>query len=91
MARIMAERLNRSIAPFMVMLPLRGWSSLDREGKALFDPVADAAFAEELRANLNDGSRIREVDANLYSTEFAQACIEAFKEVWAEHQAALGA
>lgn len=91
MARIMAERLNRSIAPFMVMLPLRGWSSLDREGKALYDPAADAAFAEELRAHLNDGSRIREVDANLYSTEFAEACIGAFKEVWAEHQAAQGA
>jgi len=90
MARIMAERLNRSIAPFMVMLPLRGWSSLDREGKALYDPVADAAFAEELRANLSDVSRIREVDANLYSTEFAEACIKAFTEVWAEHQAVQG-
>jgi len=91
MARIMADRLNRSIAPFMVMLPLQGWSSLDREGKALYDPEADAAFAEELRAHLNDGSRIREVDANLYSTEFAEACIAAFTEVWAEHQAAQGA
>jgi uncharacterized protein (UPF0261 family) len=90
MARIMAERLNRSIAPFMVMLPLRGWSSLDQEGKALYDPEADAAFAEELRAHVNDGSRIREVDANLYSREFAEACIGAFKEVWAEHQATLG-
>ncbi|MHB9150324.1 MAG: Tm-1-like ATP-binding domain-containing protein [Thermoleophilia bacterium] len=90
MARVMADRLNRSKAPFLVMLPLRGWSLLDQEGKTLYDPVADAAFAEELRAHLNDGSRIREVDANLYSTEFAEACVDAFKEVWVDHQAAKG-
>ncbi len=87
MARIMAGRLNRARAPFMVMLPTKGWSSLDREGKALYDPQADAAFAQELRARLDDPSRIREVEANLYSEEFAQACIAAFVEVWREHEA----
>ena len=87
MARIMAGRLNRARAPFMVMLPTKGWSSLDREGKALYDPQADDAFAQELRARLDDPSRIREVEANLYSEEFAQACIAAFVEVWREHEA----
>lgn len=82
MARIMAERLNRAQAPFLVMLPTQGWSSLDREGKALYDPEADAAFAEELKGALAEPERIREVDANLYSTEFAESCIVAFREVW---------
>jgi uncharacterized protein (UPF0261 family) len=87
MARILADRLNRATAPFYVMLPLQGWSSLDREGKALWDPEADAAFADELKTALADPSRIREVDANLYSTEFAAASVAAFEEAWAEHQA----
>ena len=85
MAQVMAERLNRSRAPFLVMLPTQGWSSLDREGKALHDPEADAAFVEELAACLTDPSRIREVEANLYSEAFAEACVAAFQEVWAEH------
>ena len=83
-ARELAARLNRSTAPFLVLLPLRGWSSLDREGCALYDPVADQAFADELAVRLDRPERIRTVDANLYSPEFGVACVEAFLEVWAE-------
>ena len=83
-ARELAARLNRSTAPFLVLLPLRGWSSLDREGCALYDPMADQAFADELAARLDRPERIRTVDANLYSAEFGVACVEAFLEVWAE-------
>ena len=86
MARIMAERLNRSKAPFAVMLPTQGWSSLDREGKALYDPEADAAFSEELRSRLDDPGRVREADAHLYSAEFAEFCVAAFLDVWREHE-----
>ena len=86
MARIMAERLNRSKAPFAVMLPTQGWSSLDREGKALYDPEADAAFSEELRSRLDDPGRVREADAHLYSAEFAESCVAAFLDVWREHE-----
>ena len=83
-ARELAARLNVSRGPFLVVLPLQGWSSLDREGRALYDPVADQAFADELAARLDRPERIRTVDANLYSAEFGGACVDAFLEVWAE-------
>jgi uncharacterized protein (UPF0261 family) len=83
-ARELAARLNVSCAPFLVLLPLQGWSSLDRVGCALHDPVADRAFADELAAHLDRPERIRSVDANLYSAEFGVACVDAFLEVWAE-------
>ncbi|HZK48716.1 MAG TPA: Tm-1-like ATP-binding domain-containing protein [Thermoleophilia bacterium] len=81
-ARIVAERLNRATAPFRFLVPTLGWSSLDREGAPLWDPAADAAFVAELRSCLDDPTLVVEVAANLYSTTFADACAEAFLEVW---------
>ncbi|MHB8870247.1 MAG: Tm-1-like ATP-binding domain-containing protein, partial [Thermoleophilia bacterium] len=86
MARVVAARLNEARAPYLFLLPLEGWSSLDRPGGALWDPDADAAFADELRAELRDLGRIREVPGNLYTPEFGVACADAFAEVWAEHR-----
>jgi uncharacterized protein (UPF0261 family) len=86
-ARELAQRLNASPGPYLFLLPVRGWSSLDREGGALHDPAADAAFHEELALHLARPDRIRTVDANLYSPEFGAACVEAFFEVWQESRA----
>lgn len=84
MARVIAERLNRATAPFLFLLPSQGWSSLDRDGAALWNPEADAAFVGELSSRLRDPSRLREVPGNLYTREFGLACADAFAEVWAE-------
>jgi uncharacterized protein (UPF0261 family) len=83
-ARELAVRLNASRGPYLFLLPLRGWSSLDREDRALYDPLADAAFHEELSLHLDRPERIKTVDANLYSEEFGAACVEAFSQVWQE-------
>lgn len=42
------ERLGESRGPVAVMLPLKGFSQLNIEGGPLFDPQADAGFAEGL-------------------------------------------
>jgi uncharacterized protein (UPF0261 family) len=81
-----AARLNRARAPYLFLLPLGGFSSLDAAGRALYDPEADAAFARVLRSGLADPGRVEEVDANLYSPRFADACVAAFLRVWAEHR-----
>ncbi len=86
MAGLVAERLNRAIAPYLFLLPARGWSSLGRAGGALHDPEADAAFAHELRRLVKDPDRIRDVDTDGYSPEFGDACAAAFLEVWAQEK-----
>ncbi len=83
-ARAVADRLNACRAPYLFLLPLEGWSSLDREGRPLHDPVADQAFHEELVGLLDQPERIRLVPANLYTPEFGEACVKAFLEVWTE-------
>jgi uncharacterized protein (UPF0261 family) len=77
-AEVIAERLDRARGPWTFLLPLRGWSSLDKEGRPIYDPAADAAFAARLRERLADPGRVRDVDLHLYTPEFARAAVDEF-------------
>jgi uncharacterized protein (UPF0261 family) len=57
------------------VVPLRGWSSLEREGSPLFDPEEDKVFIEELKRNLEVPLEIEEVDCNLEDMETAKALV----------------
>jgi len=71
-----AEKLNRARGPVSILIPLRGWSSLDREGSILYDPKEDKIFVEELRGKLRPDIEIEEIDCNLEDPEFALALVE---------------
>jgi uncharacterized protein (UPF0261 family) len=77
-ADVIAERLNRSIGPFTFLIPLHGWSSIDREGWPIYDPAADAAFVVRLREKLIRKDAIKEVDLHLYTPEFARVAVDEF-------------
>jgi len=57
-------------------VPLRGWSSLDREGSVLYDPQEDRLVVEELKRNLTLPLDIEEVDANLEDFQTAKALVD---------------
>ncbi|HUX23239.1 MAG TPA: Tm-1-like ATP-binding domain-containing protein [Burkholderiales bacterium] len=77
-ADVIAERLNRARGPWTFLIPLRGWSSLDKEGRPIYDPAADAAFVARLKDKLADRSHLREVDLHLYTPEFARVAVDEF-------------
>ena len=77
-ADVIAERLNAATGPWTFLAPMRGWSSLDREGRSIWDPEADAAFVERLEERLDDPSRLRRIDLNLYTQEFARVAVDEF-------------
>ena len=81
-ADVIAERLNQSKGPFTFMLPMQGWSSLDREGCPIYDLEADAVFAERLKEKINDKSAVKEVDLHLYTPEFARSAVDEFKRLF---------
>jgi uncharacterized protein (UPF0261 family) len=81
-AGIIAERLNRSKAPCAVLIPLKGWSSLDREGAALYDPEADRAFAETLKKKLEAHVPVVEVDLHLNTPEFGKEAVNLFDQLF---------
>lgn len=53
LGEIIAAKLNRSTGPVALFVPLRGVSAIDVEGTPFFDPEADAALFEAIRAHLD--------------------------------------
>ena len=76
-ARLYAEKINRARGPVKLVVPLRGWSSLDREGSILYDPEEDRIFIEELKRNLKVPLPIEQVDCNLENLDTAVALVNA--------------
>jgi uncharacterized protein (UPF0261 family) len=85
-ARLYAEKLNRAKRPVKFLVPLRGWSSIDKPGDALYNPEQDRVFFEELKAHLKPEAPIEiiEVDCNLEDPEFARALVDSFAEIFGE-------
>jgi uncharacterized protein (UPF0261 family) len=75
-AKLYAEKINKAKGPLKLVVPLRGWSSLDREGSVLYDPLEDRLVVEELKRNLTVPLEIEEVDANLEDFQTAKALVD---------------
>ncbi len=90
-AKVVAERVNQSKIPVKILIPLKGWSSLDQKGRGLYDPEADRAFAEEIKRLVRNHVEIIELDLHLYSPEFGKAAVEAFVELYEKHGSKLQA
>ena len=86
MAEIMADRLNVSSAPCAVLIPLKGWSSLDEEGHALYDPKADATFTAALKKRLKSEIPVKEVDLHLNTADFGNEAVSLFHEIFQRNQ-----
>ena len=80
-ADAMAAKLNKAQGPVKFLIPLGGWSSLDRRGTDYYEPELDRAFVDELKRQLKPDIEVREVDADLETPEFAQAMVKALHEV----------
>ncbi len=80
-AVVIAEKLNRAKGPVKFLIPLKGWSSLDMEGRPLYDPEADKAFVAELYKQIKNREMIEEVDLHLYTPEFAGKAVDVFMKL----------
>jgi len=77
-AREVTRKLNQSKGPVVILIPLKGWSSLDKEGMPLYDPETDQAFIHELKVHLNPNIPIIELDLHLNTREFAEEAVRQF-------------
>ena len=77
MAKAFREKLNKAKGPVRVVIPQKGWSSVDYPGNATYDPEEDRVFEKELRNGLNGNIEIITVDANMEDAAFADAVVQA--------------
>jgi uncharacterized protein (UPF0261 family) len=77
-----ARKLNGAKAPVKIMVPLRGWSSVDAEGNPTYDPEEDRIFTDALKNLLDSHIEIVEVAANmedpLFSEQVTRMALEIF-------------
>jgi uncharacterized protein (UPF0261 family) len=73
---LIAAAANAATAPVAILLPLRGVSMLDSEGQRFWDPAADAACFDAIRAGVKPGVPVVEVDANINDPEFSGSVAE---------------
>lgn len=74
LGKVIAEKLNRSIGPVTVLLPLRGGSVISAPGGPFHDAAADTALFSALKAGLRKDIPVRELDCNVNDLKFAETC-----------------
>jgi uncharacterized protein (UPF0261 family) len=72
----LAEKVNASTGPVTVLLPLAGISVISAAGGSFHDPDADRSLFASLREHLRHGIPRVEVDADINSPAFAEACAQ---------------
>lgn len=77
-AEEIADRLNGSIGPTMVVVPTAGFDSYATGDGPFADHDADAAFVELLRTLLRPDIPFRTVDAHINDPRFSDAVAESF-------------
>lgn len=77
-----AEKLNKAKGPVRVVVPLKGWSSVDWPGNETYDPDEDRIFITHLRQMIKPDIEVIEIAANMEESEFAQAIVDASLELF---------
>ncbi len=73
LGKILAEKVNRSIGPVAIYLPLKGISELDSLGNPFWWPEANEALFSSIKENLRDDIPVYEINSNINDPEFAEA------------------
>jgi len=81
-ARAFADKLNPSRGPVRVLIPSKGWSSVDAPGNPTYDPEEDRIFVEELRSRLDGRIELVEIEANMEERIFAEAVYRAARDLF---------
>lgn len=82
-ARWIANKLNRSMAPLLLLIPELGVSMLDAPGQPFHDPEADAALFTELEAAIvqTPQRQVRRLPYHINDPAFATALVEAYRQI----------
>ena len=80
LGRRIAVKLNAARGPLTLFVPLAGVSLIDKEGEVFWDPDADSALFEALRATLEPSVEVRELETDVNDPDFARAMADRLHE-----------
>ena len=86
LGKAIADKLNRSRGPVVVLWPRKGLSTLDRKGKPFWDPATDMVLLDTLKKHLHPHIPVVDLDLYINDTEFAQQIFTAFEGIQKEER-----
>jgi uncharacterized protein (UPF0261 family) len=83
LGRIMGRKLSQAKGPTTVIIPKQGVSAIDQEGQPFYSAEAEAAWIENLKANLAGAVTVIEMDHHInddaFATKLAETLLESLK------------
>lgn len=76
LGKIMGQKLSQAKGPTTVIIPQQGVSAIDQEGEPFYSAEAEAAWIENLKANLGDNVTLIEMDNHINDDAFAAKLVE---------------
>jgi uncharacterized protein (UPF0261 family) len=76
LGKIMGRKLSQAKGPTTVIIPKQGVSAIDQEGQPFYSAEAEAAWIENLKANLGDNVTLIEMDNHINDDTFAEKLVE---------------
>ena len=86
LAGVIAQKLNNAKGPVKLVVPTRGFSRWNAEGKTFYDPEGDRLFLKKLKEKLHPSIMYQEIDAHINDGCFAEAVIEEFRKSASERK-----
>jgi len=81
LGKTLAEKVNKSLGPVAIVIPMKGFCVHDREGGPLYDPDANMGFVEAVEAHVNDNIIVKRVDAYVLDDDFIDVVVDTFIEI----------
>ncbi|REG88678.1 uncharacterized protein (UPF0261 family) [Algoriphagus antarcticus] len=86
LAKMIAEKLNFSVVPVTVLLPLKGLSQIDSEGGIFYQPKINRVLFDSLKQQLKDHVKVVEMDAHINETLFSESAVDSLLENIEKHK-----
>lgn len=80
-AEVIADKAYRASGPVAVVFPLRGFSAIDKEGFAFYDPETNKSFLRRLKEKLKKDTEVIEVDAHILDDDFVQEVARVYDQL----------
>ena len=81
LGRRIARKLSEATGPIALYIPLRGISMIATEGGVFYDPEADKALIDNLKAGLREGIEVHEMNMDINDPHFANAMADRMDEM----------
>lgn len=81
LGKTFAEKVNRSVGPVIVLLPLGGISKISAEGEDFYRPDIDTVLFDTIKENLKKSIQVIEIQANINTVDFAELAVKSLLEL----------